>query len=240
MHHPAGERSDSGVNALPLAASDIAAYAERGWTVPRWRLEEGLLAPVAAAALALAMHRPRQEQLSGAHNPFGPGAARFDAWKFLDVCESASLLDALAALIGPDIVLWDSELYLDAGIWAAEKDREGRHWPADPLAGLVVELALDTGKVQFTDILRVHETPRLVSAAPHPSTHYVIRYMPATSHYNRNPHFAANRLAMEERPLVNYLTRPIWLARGSDRAGSDFAAGFAPMAPMWAAAKAGK
>jgi hypothetical protein len=40
---------------------------------------------------------------------------------------------------------------------------------------------------------------------------------------------------MEERPLVNYTHRPIWLVRGEDRAGSDFATGFAPLAPAWAA-----
>ena len=66
-----------------------------------------------------------------------------------------------------------------------------------------------------------------------PGLHYVIRYMPATSRYNRDPRYTPNRIAMEERPLVNYLNRPLWLVRGEDRAGSDFSAGFAQVAPGW-------
>jgi hypothetical protein len=57
----------------------------------------------------------------------------------------------------------------------------------------------------------------------------------ATSLYNRDPLFPPNRIAMEERPLVNYLDRPLWLVRDEDRAGNDYAAGFQMQAPGWAA-----
>ena len=39
---------------------------------------------------------------------------------------------------------------------------------------------------------------------------------------------------MEEQPLINYATRPLWLVRGEDRAGNDFVTGFAPPVPRWA------
>ena len=162
------------------------------------------------------------------HNPFGRAASLVDPWKFLDICESAAVLDAVEARIGPDIVLWDSELYLDAAAWDRARAIEGRHWPADPLAGAVVDVALDTGAAIVFDVLT---SPPRSSAA---GAHYVMRYMPATSRYNRDPRYAPNRVAMEERPLVNYVNRPIWLARGEDRAQNDFSAGYAQMAPGWA------
>lgn len=214
---------------LARTGVDVGAYRSKGWTALARPLPASLLAPIAQAVTALRARRPRQALLSGAHNPFGRAAALFDPWKFLDVCESALLLDAVEALLGPDLVLWDSELYLEAGAWNAERRHEGRYWPAEPLAGLTADVALASGECVLADVSGAGQAP-----AAMPGAHYVIRYMPATSRYNRDPRYAANRIAMEERPLVNYLNRPIWLVRGVDHAGSDFATGFALAAPAWA------
>lgn len=216
------------MNAPAGIAVDVAAYRATGWTTLRYPFPDELLRPVAQAAETLAAHPPHQVQLSGAHNPFGRAAALFDAWKFLDVCESAVLLDAAEALLGPDVVLWDSELYLAADTLSAARPSEGRYWPVDPLAGLIVDISLASGACLFSD---VDGTTHCSTVSP--GAHYVIRYMPATSRFNRDPRYPANRRAMEERPLVNYLNRPIWLVRGEDRAGSDFATGFALSAPAW-------
>lgn len=214
---------------MPVSMPRMAAAATAR-AMPSHRIAPSLLAPIVQAARALAETRPRQERLSGLHNPFGRAVALVDCWKFLDVCESADVLDHVDAAIGPDIVLWDSELYLDARAWDLARATEGRHWPADPLAGAVVDIALRTGVALILDVQNA-----AAIAAGEPGAHYVIRYMPATSRYNRDSRFEPNRLAMEERPLVSYTNRPIWLVRGEDRAGSDFATGFAPVAPGWAA-----
>jgi hypothetical protein len=192
-----------------------------------FKIDPALVAPLCAAACRLAAKPPRQALLSGTHNPFGRAASLVDAWKFLDVCENATVLNAVEGRIGPDIVLWDSELYLDAAAWDRARVNEGRHWPADPLAGVVVDVLLESGVASVFDV----RTARTQSSAA--GWHYVIRYMPATSRYNRDPRYAPNRVAMEERPLVNYVNRPIWLVRGEDRAGSDFGAGYTQMAPGW-------
>ena len=194
-------------------------------------LSRDTLDPLIEAAASLRERRVRQVRLSGLHNPFGPAVALCDPWRFLDLCESAEIVDRVEALIGPDIVLWDSELYLDAADWADARRNEGRYWPADPLAGAVVDVELATGRVLACD---VHAVPAL--PPPAPGAHHVIRYMPASSLYNRDPRYAPNLTAMEERPLVNYLNRPLWLVRGEDRAGNDFATGFQTQAPGWAAA----
>ncbi|HET9664843.1 MAG TPA: hypothetical protein VFP00_11515 [Burkholderiales bacterium] len=216
------------MNAPAGIAVDVAAYRATGWTALPYPFPDELLRPVAQAAETLAAHPPHQVQLSGAHNPFGRAAALFDAWKFLDVCESAVLLDPAEALLGPDVVLWDSELYLAADTLNAARRSEGRYWPADPLAGLIADISLASGECLFSNVNGMSRPPGVSAGA-----HYLIRYMPATSRFNRDPRYPANRRAMEERPLVNYLNRPIWLVRGEDRAGSDFAAGFALTAPAW-------
>jgi hypothetical protein len=197
---------------------------------PEVAVSSALLAPLNVAAAHLRERGTRQALLSGMHNPFGRATALTDAWKFLDVCETAEIVDHVAALIGPDVVLWDSELYLDHLSWAQALPREGKYWPADPLAGALVDIDLSRACAGVCD---VHHVSAL--APPAPGAHYVIRYMPGTSLYNRDPLYPPNRVAMEERPLVNYLTRPLWLVRGEDRAGSDFAAGFQTQAPGWAA-----
>ncbi len=201
-----------------------------GWVASSTPFSPTLLEPLVHAAAALRERRVRPALLSGIHNPFGRAVALCDPWKFLEVCESTHVVDTVAALIGPDVVLWDSELYIDHARWAEALPQEGRYWPAKPLAGVMADLELATGRLTFCDVHRVTTLP-----PPAPGAHYVIRYMPATSLYNRDPLFPPNRIAMEERPLVNYLTRPLWLVRGEDRAGSDFAAGFQTQAPGWAA-----
>lgn len=218
------------MSTIATIADQIAGSQGQGWIALPEPLPAALADPIASAAAAMHERRPRQDLLSGMHNPFGRASALADAWKFLDVCESPLILDAVEELLGPDLVLWDSELYLDVAEWNEARLCEGRHWPVDPLAGAVVDVAVAK---RNSTIAEVRHACSLTAAAP--GAHYVIRYMPATSHYNRDPRFPANRVAMEERPLINYLNRPIWLVRGENRAGSDLAAGFASQAPGWAA-----
>ena len=189
----------------------------------------------------LSARRPtlRPERLSGMHNPWGHAAVLANAWRFLDLCEDAAILDAVARLIGPDIVLWDSELHLAAASYVrfAAQGREGRYWPATPLAGAVVLIAPTRAAHSFTcldvALLANADLSGFDAGAPL----YVIRYMPATSQFVRDARSVANWVAMEEQPLINYATRPLWLVRGEDRAGSDFVTGFAPPVPRWAASQ---
>lgn len=181
--------------------------------------------------------RPRPERLSGIHNPWGPAAGLVDAWAFLALCEADETIDEAAGLLGPDIVLWDSELFLEARSYQAfvAQEREGRYWPVDPLVGAVVTVPLQPGGAPRALPVPGVETAALGALNPGRPL-YAIRYMPATSHYRRDASFPPNRIAMEERVLINYPTRPLWLVRGEDRAGNDFVTGFAPATPRWAAA----
>lgn len=189
-----------------------------------------------AAKLSSLQTQPRQERLSGLHNPWGFGAGLVDAWLLLDLCEDSEVLDAVENVIGPDLLLWDTELYLKASTYLqfVREGREGRYWPAMPLQGAVVMVPLGPVEQALVclDLDSVNEEsfPVLDPSAPL----YVLRYMPTTSAFQRDAKASANWTAMQEQPLLNFTQRPLWLVRGEDRAGNDFVSGFSPQVPRWA------
>jgi hypothetical protein len=190
-------------------------------------------ARASAAALSRRADPVRQERLSGIHNPWGVGATLTDPWTFLDLCENSELANAVARIAGPDLILWDSELFLDAERYRRFATAEGRHWPIEPLAGAVAGVPLDDpDRAQIVAVPDGGQLDLSILSSGQPL--YVIRYMRATSHFNRDSSARANRRVMEERLLVNYSTRPLWLIKGEDRANNDFITGFAPVTPRWA------
>ncbi len=202
-------------------------YHERGWVRCDGVLPDDLIEPLRRIAEPLAARPPWPEMLSGVHNPFGFHACTRDAWSFLSVGESAELVELVASLVGPDLILWDSELVLRGPLTADEAPL----WPVEPLVGAVVSLALESGRTFVVDVTRLDAARAVLSEVK--AAQYVLRYMPATSHFNRDVRSAANRRAAEVRALVNYATRPIWLVCGEDRGGNDFATGFSVPAGRW-------
>lgn len=194
----------------------------------------------------------RAEVLSGIHNPFGLAGALVDAWGLLEICQSAAVLDGVAAAIGPDIVLWDSELIVEPPGRRPAPHRDPAVWPIEPLSGVAARIAL-SGRLAYLDddgrrhdvdaapgTLIVHDG-RLHLAAPggdgaRQHAEYVIRYMPASSRFVREADFPANRRAARACPLINFARRPIWLVRGADRAGNDFVTGFTTTVGQWSRA----
>lgn len=189
-----------------------------------------LLAPVREIAAAMTRQPPDQDTLSGVHNPFGHHACVAQAWSFLDIAESRQLLDGVEDVMGPDIILWDSELY---PCRLSLPSDEAMCWPVDPLAGTIVLVSLERAEFGLIDIAKL---PEALTDFDMGGATLAMRYMPATSHFNRDQSFPANRHVTEVRPLVNYAKRPIWLVRGEDRANNDLAAGFMVPASRWTGA----
>lgn len=205
-------------------------------------MSSDLIAPLASvreAALRLLGQSPRlrQEWLSGVHNPWGLGAAVVDPWLFLDICQSPEVLDRAAEAAGEDLVLWDSELFLRGSEYRGflADGREGRYWPADPLAGAVVSIVLSEGEPQVAAAPVQAAQGALGPVSNTADPLYVIRYTAGSSRYRRDAAFASNRIAMEEQVLINYATRPLWLLRGASHPETDLVTGFAPPVPRWAA-----
>ncbi|MFL9826036.1 resolvase [Rhodoplanes sp. SY1] len=213
-----------------ITTSPPESWRDAGWAAAP-PLPEHLLAPVRAAATRALAERPWPELLCGVHNPFGRHVCVADAWSFLDIGESAAVLNAVEAVLGPDLVLWDSEIL--SGAAALDRD-EAAWWPVEPLAGALVLLTLADGAMRLVDITRLASAAPAAPLASGPIL--ALRYMPATSRYVRDPRAPQNQCGAERRVLVNLATRPLWLVRGRDHAGNDFATGFALPAAQWAGA----
>lgn len=178
----------------------------------------------------------RQERLSGIHNPWGHGISLTDPWTFLDLCESELVLDAAHEVIGPDVILWDSELFAEAGRYGAflGEGREGRYWPVTPLAGAVVLVAAGRDEPVAKAVGLEAVGPDILAGFDAAEPLYVVRLMPATSCFERDASHPANRACMNEQVLINYSNRPLWLLSGTNRANNDLVSGFAPSVPVWA------
>lgn len=189
----------------------------------------------ATARLSGVVPAPRQEWLSGVHNPWGHAVNQVSAWPFLDICESSELLERVTEVVGPDVILWDSELFLKAEAYHdfLQAGREGRYWPATPLSGAVVLIGLD-GERQTLRCIDVNQISSDDLADLNLQAGlYVIRYMSGSSHFDRDVRAAANWVAMQEQTLINYTSRPLWLVAGKDRGSNDFVTGFSSPVPMW-------
>ncbi|WP_269932034.1 resolvase [Aminobacter sp. HY435] len=178
----------------------------------------------------------RQERLSGIHNPWGHCLGLTDPWSFLDLCESDLVIDATRKVIGPDVILWDSELFAEVGRYGEfiSQAREGRYWPVTPLAGALALVAVGREQPEVKAVGLEEIGPEMLAGFNLSEPLYVVRLMPATSRFDRDPNHPANRACMEEQVLVHYSNRPLWLLCGADRANNDLVSGFAPAVPVWA------
>lgn len=192
------------------------------------------------------------------HNPWSRSAFNVNSWKFLDLCQSAELMQIITPFMGENIILFDSQfspcLY-DAGqsqpLWRNDRLR----CPTHPLQGLVVRIpfavhthenvefiyqAGQSGE-QFIEIKTGHIICHNINLSYRIQgienltrpVEYVIRYFPATSRYLRDPSTKPHRDLMEHYPLMNYAQIPLWLVQGEDKANNDFVTGFQPKAGRW-------
>lgn len=90
------------------------------------------------------------------------------------------------------------------------------------------DVILEPGQISLHDVYTVHGSNHNRSGKRRAD--YAIRYMPATSLYDRRADHPATAYARKLSPTMNYPNRPIWLVRGKDRAGNDFNAGYGPAA----------
>lgn len=190
----------------------------------------------AVAGIVTGKATVRQERLSGIHNPWGQAIGFTDPWVFLGLCESQGVIDAARDILGPDIILWDSELFTEMRSYAdfLREGREGRYWPVRPLAGAVVLLPVGQADPQPMAISLNQIGQNVLEMLDPSAPIYVIRLIPGTSHFDRDPRHPAHRVCMEEQVLINYASRPLWLLSGVDRAKNDLVTGFAAAVPTWA------
>ena len=130
-----------------LNDAEIARFHDDGLVIPDYRLPDAVLARMRGEVDRLIANHPhmRPEALSGAHNPWGQSAQLIGTQAFLDLCRFEEILDMVEQLIGPDIVLWGSQLFCKpAGDGQAVPwHQDGQYWPLDPMATVTVRVAFD-------------------------------------------------------------------------------------------------
>jgi hypothetical protein len=112
---------------------------------------------------------PRPWQYAELHNPWGRAATAFDSWGFLDICQSALLVETVATLIGPDIVLFDSQWLPDC--WQSRDaepalESDAHRFPVDPPSGLTVLIGVDAPRgrvrVDYRPLRQGHAADRRI------------------------------------------------------------------------------
>lgn len=253
-----------------LTPGDMQTYREDGLVRPRLALtadELGDLRDLLEATLD-ATKSQRPESIVCPHlqamNDLPEGLA--DQW--LTLCTQPKLLDLVEQVLGPDIVLWGSQIFCKpAGTGLAVPwHQDGHFWPIRPLATCSIWIAIDdvtaeNGAMQFIpgsqrerqlfehvsadskaaalnatiapahldlakatvdDLpaggLSLHDVFLIHGSEPNRSKNrraaFVIRYMPATSHFDRtNPKIGSAHVN------TKLAERQIFLLRGEDWTG---------------------
>jgi hypothetical protein len=130
-----------------LSDAEIARFHDEGLVIPDYRIPDDMLGRMQKEVDDLIARHPdvRPEMLSGAHNPWGQSAKIVGSWAWLEFCRFGEIVDMVEQLIGPDIILWGSQLFCKpAGHgMAVPWHQDGQYWPIDPLATVTVRIAIE-------------------------------------------------------------------------------------------------
>ena len=186
------------------------------------------------------------------HNPWSLASMIVDSWEILNLSQSDQLLDAVADVIGPDIILFNSQLVSVGADVSTDWRNDISQFPVEPVSGAVARLPLgEVSGISFrnrsgrrvealADQFIVHNAGvdyRYTSSNNNGIFHEIVfRYFPATSRYIRDPAHRHHRWLAAAQPLINHPRVPLWLARGDDHANNDFVTGFQTKAAYWTVA----
>ncbi len=258
-----------------LSTEEIRRYRDSGYVIPRYRLSADALGRLRDGVdRVLATYTDvAQEDLANPH--MIPSSSSAGANPFLEAARDSSILDMMAQLLGPDLILWITRILCKPPVNGREVPwhQDGEYWPMRPLATCSVWIALDpvsseNGCMRFIpgshrrqELYRHHTTDRknlvlnleldhdqfdessavnveleagqmslhdvrmihgsLANRSGRRRAALIMRYMPATSHYDRS----LVRRRRDNSPF-NIFDQPLMLMRGSDRSGrNDFSHG---------------
>ena len=261
-----------------LDADEKAKYRADGYVVPRYRVPAARIDALRGVLDQLIRDNPtvRPERLVSIHIE-GKNAEGIRGSKaFLELAQDPAILDLVADVIGPDIILWGCQIFCKPGGDGMEVPwhQDGQYWPIRPIATCTVWVALDPstvengclrvipgshrGKVLHPHLtedrkdlvltqrtvdgtfdeaaaanielepgqMSLHDVYMIHGSAPNRSPKrragVAIRYMPATSHFDRGLMETNDKSGY----VVDFARRPLWLLRGQDRTGkNDFSIG---------------
>jgi hypothetical protein len=261
-----------------LTDAEVRTYRTDGLVVSPFSISEDLLMRMRASLERLLMDNPEipPESLICPHIRSGAAHDEKAAGEWLEYATQPPVLDLVEQLIGPDIILWGSQVFCKPPVVGREVPwhQDGQYWPIKPLATCSVWMALDdvdtengcmryipgshasgslyahrvsdrpgivlnqelepdafdeararddvlkAGQFSLHDVYLIHGSRP--NRSPRRRAGFVIRYMPATSVFDRS----VERLQSQAGVAFSLSRRPIWLLRGQDRTGkNDFSTG---------------
>lgn len=260
-----------------LSQDDLARYRRDGLIISPERLPDDLLSRMREALDRLLDSRREipPESLICPHLPYGEAHDEAAAREWFEFCTHPLILDKVEQLIGPDVILWGSQVFCKPARTGREVPwhQDGQYWPIRPLATCSAWIALDdvdaengcmrfipgshrsgsiyahrvsdragivlnqeiepsqfdegearddclrAGEFSLHDVFLIHGSR--ANRSPRRRAGFVIRYMPATSVFDRS----IQREQSQAGVAFDLGRRPIWLMRGADRAGNDFDTG---------------
>jgi len=130
-----------------LSEAQVSQYQAQGYLVPQFRLDAAWVARLQQALNTLIRENPgvRPEKLVSAHiegpNDEGVKGVR----DFLDLAMNPDIVDLVAQLIGPDVVLWGAHVFCKPAHEGFETPwhQDGHYWPIRPLATCTVWVAIE-------------------------------------------------------------------------------------------------
>ncbi|MCP4381810.1 MAG: phytanoyl-CoA dioxygenase family protein [Hyphomicrobiales bacterium] len=260
--------SNHGEDGRILSATEREAYATDGLVKPTLRLSPETVAAMRTLLEDTLEATPgqRPETLVCPHIEGMNGLPLNLTSRWLDVCRRPDFVDAIADLIGDDVILWGSQLFCKPAGTGLEVPwhQDGHFWPIRPLATCSLWLAIDDVDEENSAMLYVpgsHAPGTLFPHADQPSedsalnaemlpgdvdldrvavdalpagafslhdvylvhgskpnrSHrrragFVIRYMPASSHYDRRAARSGSTHV-----ATKLAERPLFLLHGQDR-----------------------
>jgi hypothetical protein len=262
-----GPRSTRGVT-----AQERSVYERDGLVIPAFRLPESSRLDMTRAVdeLLAATAGQAPESIVCPHVPDMNNLPENITRTWLDFCARPEILDLVESLIGPDIILWGSQVFCKPAATGMEVPwhQDGEYWPMRPLATCSVWIAIDdvsvengamryipgshrerrlfphvvseradlalnrvldpssyaestaaydelaSGQLSLHDVYLIHGSAANTSGRRRAG--YAIRYMPATSHFDRNLEMGAG----SKHFATQFATRPIYLMRGNSHSNT--------------------
>jgi len=130
-----------------LTEHEVATYHQAGLIKPELRLDATILAELRDALERLLADNPQHapEALVCPHIDNGkPGGAE-QAERWFKLCTQPDILNLVEQLIGPDIILWGSQVFCKPARTGrfVPWHQDGKYWPMRPLAACSVWIAID-------------------------------------------------------------------------------------------------
>lgn len=127
---------------MPLSEAEVDRYHEDGYVIPEYRLPEETLQDIRADYDRLLTRHPE-------FRDYCPMLLRYDL-SFLNYARDPNILDMVAQVIGPDIILWNSSFFAKPAANGKKTPwhQDGEYWPLRPLATCTVWLAIDEATVE--------------------------------------------------------------------------------------------